>query len=124
MLDMAFQLLAFFVMTYHPSAFETKYDVQQTLPPEKQTKKKLGSGGSRDPKDLKDSRTSTSKNSPTIRWTPNVPNDHDLLRAADSEGYGRSKGDPTQISIKKPEGTEIVANAEDAFDAKTARGPS
>ncbi len=41
MLDMAFQLLAFFVMTYHPSGFEGHYNVRQTLPPEK----KLGFAG-------------------------------------------------------------------------------
>jgi len=33
MLDMAFQLIAFFIMTYHPPAFEGRIDVNLTLPP-------------------------------------------------------------------------------------------
>ena len=47
MLDMAFQLLAFFVMTYHPSALEGSYKVSQTLPPEK----KIGQAGPKEKKD-------------------------------------------------------------------------
>jgi biopolymer transport protein ExbD len=34
MLDMAFQLLGFFVMTYHPSSLEGSYKIEQVLPPE------------------------------------------------------------------------------------------
>src|SRR2546430_8717277 len=47
MLDMAFQLLAFFVMTYHPSALEGSYKISQVLPPEK----KVGAAGPKDKKD-------------------------------------------------------------------------
>jgi len=47
MLDMAFQLLAFFVMTYHPSALEGSYKISQVLPPEK----KVGLAGPKDKKD-------------------------------------------------------------------------
>jgi len=122
MLDMAFQLLAFFVMTYHPSAFETQFEVQQTLPPEKQSKKKLGSGGG-DPKDLKDLKDIDIKD---LTDDPVDPKRAEMitifLRAADAPAYGREKGDPTQISIKKPEGTEIISNAEDSFDKDTRQG--
>ena len=44
MLDMAFQLLAFFVMTYHPSALEGSYKISQVLPPEKKRQRKRPSG--------------------------------------------------------------------------------
>src|SRR5436190_24190460 len=47
MLDVAFQLLAFFVMTYHPSALEGSYKISQVLPPEK----KVGLAGPKDKKD-------------------------------------------------------------------------
>ena len=47
MLDVAFQLLAFFVMTYHPSALEGSYKISQVLPPEK----KVGFAGPKDKKD-------------------------------------------------------------------------
>ena len=36
MLDMAFQVLAFFIMTYHPSALEGYFDIKM-LPPEMRT---------------------------------------------------------------------------------------
>jgi hypothetical protein len=89
MLDMAFQVLAFFIMTYHPSALEGYFDIKM-LPPEK-----VAAKGDKD----------TSKD-PGITDPPELT---DVLTVyvksvgrGQSEGT-RSEGDPSRIELKRPE---------------------
>jgi biopolymer transport protein ExbD len=106
MLDMAFQVLAFFIMTYHPSALEGHFDVKM-LPPEK-----VASKGKED----------TSKDPPTD--TPPELTDV-LLVSVKAVGKGqsegtRTEGDPSRIELKKPEDTnpEIISdlNTDNSYD--------
>jgi biopolymer transport protein ExbD len=89
MLDMAFQVLAFFIMTYHPSALEGHFDIKM-LPPEK-----VAAKGKED----------TSKDPPTDA----PPELTDVLLVSvkavgkgQSEG-NRTEGDPSRIELKRPE---------------------
>src|SRR5437667_7632154 len=97
MLDMAFQVLAFFIMTYHPSALEGYFDIKM-LPPENRASK-----GEKD----------TSKD-PGIDTPPELT---DVLTVyvkmvgrGQTEGtefqgiaFPRSEGDPSRIELKRPE---------------------
>jgi len=98
MLDMAFQVLAFFIMTYHPSALEGHFDIKM-LPPEK-----VAAKGKED----------TSKDPPTDM----PPELTDVLLVSvkavgksQSEGT-RKEGDPSRIELKRPEDTnsEIISD--------------
>jgi len=98
MLDMAFQVLAFFIMTYHPSALEGHFDVKM-LPPEK-----VAAKGKED----------TSKDPPTD--APPELTDV-LLVQVKAVGKGqqegtRTEGDPSRIELKRPEDTnpETIAD--------------
>ena len=98
MLDMAFQVLAFFIMTYHPSALEGHFDIKM-LPPEK-----VAAKGKED----------TSKDPPTDA----PPELTDVLLVSvkavgkgQSEG-ARTEGDPSRIELKRPEDTnpELISD--------------
>jgi len=98
MLDMAFQVLAFFIMTYHPSALEGHFDIKM-LPPEK-----VAAKGKED----------TSKDPPTDA----PPELTDVLLVSvkavgkgQSEGT-RTEGDPSRIELKRPEDTnpELISD--------------
>jgi biopolymer transport protein ExbD len=98
MLDMAFQVLAFFIMTYHPSALEGHFDIKM-LPPEK-----VAAKGKED----------TSKD-PPIDMPPELTDV--LLVSVKAVGKGqsegtRAEGDPSRIELKRPEDTnpEIVSD--------------
>jgi hypothetical protein len=89
MLDMAFQVLAFFIMTYHPSALEGYFDIKM-LPPEK-----VAAKGDKD----------TSKD-PGIADPPELI---DVLTVyVKSVGQGqqegtRKAGEPSRLELKRPE---------------------
>jgi hypothetical protein len=95
MLDMAFQVLAFFIMTYHPSALEGYFDIKM-LPPEqvaaKGDKDTSKDPGLTDPPELTDVLTVYVK----------------AVARGQKEGT-RAEGDPSRVELKRP---EDGANAE------------
>jgi biopolymer transport protein ExbD len=114
MLDMAFQLLAFFVMTYHPNALEGHID-GKLLPPVNVAKK----GPNEAPKDK----------------GPDIPVDQDpdeslkdmiyVLVKAVPRGHAEGnlkEGDPTRLQLKRPEtggNAETIAEVDRAEDFAT-----
>ena len=106
MLDMAFQLLAFFVMTYHPSALEGHIDAS-LLPPSKiaiQGKQDIDKNAAPVdmPPDDKDALTVTVK----------------AVKRGQTEGK-RGDGEPSQIFVKRPEqpNPELVADSDMDLDS-------
>jgi biopolymer transport protein ExbD len=110
MLDMAFQLLAFFVLTYHPAALEGHIN-GKLLPPEKIAIK---------------GKSATEKKADASKITDDQPDTQDtvtiFIRAADrNEGEGDTKrieGQPSQILLKTPEiqQPETVADSSDSLN--------
>jgi len=101
MLDMAFQLLAFFVMTYHPSALEGHID-GSLLPPSK-----VAVGGAKTP----DKDTV-----PVDR----PPDDKDVVKViVKAVKQGKHDGEPSQIFVKRQEDAnpELVADLEQDLDS-------
>jgi len=92
MLDMAFQLLAFFVMTYHPSAVEGHID-GKLLPPVQPP----AIGGTPKDKDV------VPQKDPDI---DDIKDKYFVIIKAVPHGQIRGKleeGEPTQIQLKRPE---------------------
>jgi biopolymer transport protein ExbD len=100
MLDMAFQLLAFFVMVYNPSPLETHLagkllpfsKLQTAGPPAKD----------KEPMEKKD-------DTPPVDKDPEVKDNlRIILRAvpANQEQAGRKDGEPTEIRLKRPDVAE------------------
>ncbi len=89
MLDMSFQILAFFIMTYHPSALEGHFDIK-LLPPKLATK---GAAASTE----------------TLPPAPEEPELTDVLLVtvkAVAKGQtenSRTDGDPSRILLTRPE---------------------
>ncbi len=105
MLDMAFQLLAFFVMTYHPSALEGHIDAS-LLPPSKIAIQGQPSNENAAPVDV-------------------PPDDKDALsvivkavKRGQTEGK-RGDGEPSQIFVKRAEepNPELVADSDVDLDS-------
>src|SRR4051794_25367790 len=88
MLDMAFQLMAFFIMTYHPSSLEGHID--GTLLPPAEIKEVGNAGGN--PKDEK----------PSVENEPNIKEDYMLIVKAVETG--KDEGKPSRIFLKPPVG--------------------
>jgi biopolymer transport protein ExbD len=90
MLDMSFQILAFFIMTYHPSALEGHFDIK-LLPP-----KNLATKNDKAPKD-------------ELPPTGDEPELNDVLLvtvktvARFQTEHGRTDGDPSRILLTRPE---------------------
>jgi biopolymer transport protein ExbD len=107
MLDMAFQLMAFFIMTYHPSALEGHYKINQVLPPEK----KPGLVG---PKMEKEDLL------PTTDIEPKLVDVILVTIKATERGQipGRSDGEIYRILLKKPQtpAPEMIADADRGDD--------
>jgi biopolymer transport protein ExbD len=105
MLDMSFQILAFFVMTYHPSALEGHFDIK-LLPPKNLATK----DAKKDPSDLPPTDTD--------------PELHDVLTvtvktvAKGQTENGRTDGDPSRILLTRPEDTNgvVVADSDIPFE--------
>jgi len=105
MLDMAFQLLAFFVMTYHPSALEGHID-GTLLPPSK-----IAIKGPKTPDN--------------VVPVDQAPDDKDVVtviiksvKRGQTEGK-RGEGEPSQILIKRQEDAanpEVVADSDQDLD--------
>lgn len=107
MLDMAFQLLAFFVMTYHPSALEGHYKISQVLPPEQ----KPGLAG---PKMEKEDLLPTTDIEPKLADVVLV-----TIKATErGQIPGRTDGEIYRILVKKPETPtpEMIADADRGDD--------
>jgi len=98
MLDMSFQLMAFFIMTYHPSALEAHID-GKLLPPAK-----VASVGPASPKkDEKDPPPAQDEDPEKAKMTIRV-----IVKAVakgKTEGK-KGEGEPSQIQLKRPEKTE------------------
>src|SRR5262245_2870108 len=94
-LDLAFQLLFYFVMTYHPAALEGYYKVAQVLPPEK----KLGMAGPKKEEKKED-----------LLPVAEEPKGTDLILITITSlppgHFGRFEGEIWQILLKKPENPE------------------
>lgn len=91
-LDMAFQILGFFVMTYHPSALEGHID-GRLLPPDQGISS--GSGGGAKDVDL-----------PPLVEDPMVEDHYKVIIRAVKEGQteaGRQDGEPSQIFLNSPQ---------------------
>jgi biopolymer transport protein ExbD len=90
MLDMAFQLLAFFIMTYHPSALEGHID-GNLLPPSKIAIK---------------GPTPTPDNAPPVDIEPDTKDvivvQVKAVKRGQTEGK-KGEGEPSQILLKRPE---------------------
>jgi biopolymer transport protein ExbD len=90
MLDMSFQILAFFIMTYHPSALEGHFDIK-LLPP-----KNVATKGP----------TNINNELPPIDSEPEL-NDVLLVTvksvAKGQTENGRTDGDPSRILLTRPE---------------------
>lgn len=106
MLDMAFQVLAFFIMTYHPSALEGYFDIKM-LPPEK------GASAGKE---------NTSKD-PPLSEPPELTDVLTVYVKAVGKGQSegtRTEGDPSRIELKRAEETnpEMIAdmNADTSYD--------
>lgn len=108
MLDMAFQLLAFFVMTYHPSALEGHID-GKLLPPEKAAVKS----------------TVPAPADPSAMSANPEPDIKEYVRVAiKSVNPGQQVGDkvegqPTQILVQTPimNAPETVADTDDTLES-------
>jgi biopolymer transport protein ExbD len=107
MLDMAFQLLAFFVMTYHPSALEGHID-GNLLPPLKQAVKQ------KDNKPVQDN----------VAPSDTPPEEKDVItvqvkavKRGQVEGK-KGEGEPSRILIKRPEDTTgtLVADTDEDLE--------
>jgi biopolymer transport protein ExbD len=106
MLDMSFQILAFFVMTYHPSALEGHFDIK-LLPP-----KNLAT---------KDVKADKSELPPTSE----EPEFNDVLTvtvktvAKGQTENGRTDGDPSRILLTAPEdgpNSKTIADTDVPFE--------
>ncbi len=106
MLDMAFQMLAFFVMTYHPSALEGHFEVK-LLPPEKVALKGPAAAAKME--------LPSSDEEPTLTDVVLL-----TVKAAGKSDNQREDGQPRQILLKRPEATapQVVANVDDALGEK------
>lgn len=96
MLDMAFQLLAFFVMTYHPSALEGHID--GTLAPPKKIATK---GPKSDPQDLSLAVDEEPKAADALLVTVKA------VEKGKIEG-DRADGDPRWVDVKRPEAVNPI----------------
>jgi biopolymer transport protein ExbD len=106
MLDMAFQLMAFFIMTYHPSALEGHFDIK-LLPPSK-----IATKGPVDKQD----------GSPV---TDEEPQFQDVLMvrvkavAKKQKEGSRTEGDPSRILLIRPEDANnpaLIADSDVTFE--------
>jgi biopolymer transport protein ExbD len=102
MLDMSFQILAFFIMTYHPSALEGHFDIK-LLPP----------------------KTVATKGAPSTNELPPAseePELNDVLLvtvkavAKGQSESGRLEGDPSRILLTRPEDASNPVPLEDTND--------
>jgi biopolymer transport protein ExbD len=96
MLDMSFQLLAFFIMTYHPSALEAHIDGKLLPPP------KVAMSGPGDPKPKKDDATPSDEK----------PDDQDIVRVGVRKDYAKGDEGPKApfdllVELKK-QGTSLT----------------
>jgi biopolymer transport protein ExbD len=99
MLDMSFQLMAFFIMTYHPSALEGHID-GNLLPPTLTATK----GANAMPMDL-----------PSVDEEPGLQDVLLVVVKAATKGQNeRQDGEPSRIMLKRPENPEpaIVADTD------------
>jgi biopolymer transport protein ExbD len=106
MLDMAFQLLAFFVMTYHPSALEGHIDAS-LLPPSN-----IAIQG----------KQQQDKNAAPVDMVPDDKETVKVIVKAVKRGQSEGKrgdGEPSQIFVKRPEDVnpELVADADQDLDS-------
>ena len=99
-LDMAFQLLIFFIITYHPAALEGHVD-GELLPPTKVALK--GPGKATDPKD----------DAPPIDEEPKLTE----VLMVQVKAVGATEGLPNQILLKRPEEAsgKLVATSDQKF---------
>lgn len=95
MLDMAFQLMAFFIMTYNPSALETHID-GTLLPPTKMAMK--GPKAPADPKDMTDIPPTDTEPELTEVLMVTVK----AVPRGQTDGT-RNDGEPARILLKRPE---------------------
>jgi biopolymer transport protein ExbD len=108
-LDMSFQLLAFFIMIYQPSAFEGHID-GKLLPPEKI----MAKGSAKTPTEKKPDEISNPDLDPAVKDAVLVVvKSYDPVREAGKNPEAREKakkikeGMPLQILVKTPEATEM-----------------
>lgn len=101
MLDMSFQILSFFIMTYHPSALEGHID-GKLVPPSTPLIKGKEKNTPVDTPLLADSE-------PDLEDTLSV-----IVKAIPKGGMerGRNDGEPAQIYVKKKEDTELTLVAD------------
>ncbi len=97
MLDMSFQLMAFFIMTYHPSALEAHID-GKLMPPAK-----VASAGPASPKKDEKEPPPVDEDPEKAKMTIRV-----MVKAvAKGKKEGKKgEGEPSQIQLKLPEKTE------------------
>src|SRR5262245_38807167 len=114
MLDMAFQLLAFFVMTYHPSATEGHYKLEQVLPPER-PKDKAGFKGEKKEDKLIPPEDPDPKLSDALLDTIKSPTPDQGRRG---EVKNREEGQIWRIILKRPEGPPETIVDTDEFRLK------
>jgi biopolymer transport protein ExbD len=96
MLDMAFQLLAFFVMTYHPNALEGHIN-GKLLPPIKSAEP-----GTAAKKEIEPVPMPTEPDDPKETIYVVIK----AVAKGKTEGF-RSEGEPTRIQLKKPENAGV-----------------
>ena len=117
MLDMAFQIMVFFIVTYHPSALEVHID-GNLLPPQAARAPKPKDG----PPEKKDPTTPTKEKPPDTRETVVV-----IVEAWSPEDVRKQKvqagdeGSIKRILVQKPENldrAEVVADADDGRDER------
>ena len=111
MLDMSFQLLAFFIMTYHPSALEGHID-GKLLPPAK-----VSFAGPATPDKKKDAEPSVANEEPDVKQTVRV-----IVHAI---GQGQREGSsgegmPSKIQLKIPDAAEPEMITEAGLDLATS----
>lgn len=108
MLDMAFQLMAFFIMTYHPSALEGHID-GNLLPPTLAAVK------------VKDKKPVEPTDAPVIDIDPELTEVLMVQIKAVAKGQekneGRNEGEPKQLLLRLPQDSEAkeIANATISF---------
>jgi biopolymer transport protein ExbD len=115
MLDMAFQLLAFFIMTYRPSLFERHID-GNLLPSLEQTAK----GAEVAKPDVKPPTEIDPKQFITVKVQTPEPDQQEIRRDSKGRTLVIKHGEPSKIWVKRIQSPteEIVCEVEDLLNVK------
>lgn len=111
MLDMAFQLMAFFIMTYHPSSMEGHFDIKLLPPKDLVTKAQKA-------EDIKQDMTPPAEDDPKAEDQLLVS----IKSVKDGQTQGsRTGGDADFIKLYRPQDTDPATIAVEEKDALTTK---